>query len=73
MWWLKNRTIAIWIRNKVKSMFGLYDIGDLQIGGHCGCCGKWIPDEIFEKDWSWGICKGKCKDEGKEIPQRRTK
>ena len=47
------------IRNWVKSWLGLYDVEDLKIGGHCGCCGVWIPDQIFPKDWSWGLCK-KC-------------
>ena len=45
------------MRNWVKKFFGLYDIDDLIIGGHCGCCGKWIPNQIFEKIWSWGFCQ----------------
>jgi hypothetical protein len=36
-----------------------YRIENLQIGGHCGLCGHWIPDEIFPIFWAWGICK-KC-------------
>jgi hypothetical protein len=39
----------------------LYDIEDLVVGGHCGLCGKWIPNEIFDKNWSWGVCED-CKD-----------
>jgi hypothetical protein len=37
----------------------IYKISELQIGGHCGCCGNWIPDEIFRATWwdSWGLCK----------------
>ena len=70
--WLCNKKTATWIRNKIKGILLLYDIGDLQIGGHCGCCGKQIPDEIFEKGWSWGLCKA-CRGitNIKEIPQRR--
>lgn len=45
----------------VKKFFDLYDICDLTIGGHCGCCGAWIPDEIFPKIWTWGVCK-KCQE-----------
>ena len=41
--------------------YDYYKISDLQIGGHCGLCGRWIPDEIFEKIWAWGMCK-ECKD-----------
>jgi len=53
-----------WIRNKFKKWFDLYDIEDLQIGGNCGCCGKWINDEILEKCWSWSLCT-KCIGLGK--------
>jgi hypothetical protein len=47
------------IRNWIKKYFQLYDIEDLTIGGNCGCCGEWIPDKIYPKDYSWDICK-KC-------------
>jgi len=51
-----------WLRNFIKRKFNLYDIEDLTIGGHCGCCGKWIPDEIFGKSWEegWGLCDNCC-------------
>jgi len=44
------------LRKIVKTVFGLYDIEDLTVGGNCGCCGKWIPNEIFEKNNNWGLC-----------------
>jgi hypothetical protein len=44
------------IRNWIKKIFELYDVDDLVIGGHCGCCGAWIGDEIFDKRWRWGLC-----------------
>ena len=47
------------IREWIKRRFDLYDIDDLTIGGHCGCCGAYIRDKILSKDWSWGICD-KC-------------
>jgi len=47
------------IRNQIKEHFHLYDIEDLIIEGNCGCCGAWIPDEVFPKHWRWGLCK-KC-------------
>ena len=50
---------VIWLRRKIKYKYELYDIKDLIIGGHCGCCGAWIPDEIFNKNWGWGLCN-KC-------------
>lgn len=49
--------LIIWSRQKIKTLFNLYDIEDLRIGGCCGCCGKWIPDKIFDKNWPWCLCK----------------
>jgi len=49
-----------WIRNLIKDRMNLYDISDLQIGGHCGCCGRWISDVIVSKEWSVSICD-RCK------------
>lgn len=51
------------MRNWIKKLFGLYDIEGLVIGGHCGCCGKWIPDEIFPEIWTWGLCQ-ECRKGG---------
>ena len=45
------------IRNFIKRFFDLYDLEDLQIGGHCGCCGNWIPNIILPKEWPWDLCK----------------
>lgn len=30
--------------------FGYYRIDQLVIGGHCGCCGAWVEDEILVDD-----------------------
>lgn len=30
-----------------------------RIGGHCGCCGAYMPNEIFDNTWAWGLCT-KC-------------
>lgn len=49
-----------WLRNYAKRKFDLYDLEELQAGGHCGCCGAWIPAEIFPKYWAWGLCQS-CK------------
>lgn len=32
-------------------------IDNLQIGGHCGCCGKWVPDVILPKIWAITLCE----------------
>jgi len=52
------------IRRWIKRLFNLYDIDDLQAGGNCGCCGKWIANEVFEKVWSWGLCD-ECIERGR--------
>lgn len=33
----------------------LYD--KLQVGGHCGCCGAWVPDKILPKYWAITLCE----------------
>ena len=48
------------LRKWIKRKWHLYDISDLQVGEHCGLCGKWIPDEISPKEWAVGICNN-CK------------
>jgi hypothetical protein len=53
------------LRRWIKKYFWLYDLGDLVIGGNCGCCGKWIKDEIFEANENWGLCK-ECRERIKE-------
>lgn len=27
-----------------------------QVGGHCGLCGKWIPDAVVPKSWAITMC-----------------
>lgn len=52
--------ITVGIRNLFRNWMrdmGYYAIDELQVGGHCGLCGKWIPDKIFPKYWAWGMCK----------------
>jgi hypothetical protein len=44
-----------WIAKKTAP----YLILELQIGGHCGLCGKWVPDVIVERRWAWTLCD-KC-------------
>ena len=44
-------------RNYIKKIFELYDIDDLTVGGHCGCCGKWVTYCIVPKDWAISICE----------------
>lgn len=50
-----------WLRQKIKRWLNLYDIADLQIGAHCGCCGAWMSDTIIEIYWPWSICQ-RCID-----------
>lgn len=43
-------------RDLIKHKLHLYDIEELQAGGWCGCCGKWLADEVVPKDWPWSLC-----------------
>ena len=51
------------LRNWIKRVFELYDKEDLAIGGHCGLCGKWVDDEICEKDWRVVLCEECCEQD----------
>ena len=42
---------------------GICIISELQIGGHCGLCGAWMPDVIVLKDWAWDTCDDHISDE----------
>jgi len=37
--------------------YGYFKIEDLQAGGHCGLCGKWVDDCVVEKYWPWTACE----------------
>jgi hypothetical protein len=43
LWMLRNRNYLV-------------DIRSLTVGGHCGCCGKWVGNAIVDKDWRWTLC-----------------
>ena len=45
-----------WLKQKTKNWLGVYDFCDLVVGGNCGLCGAWMPNEIVEKTWHWSIC-----------------
>ncbi len=44
------------MRNIIKKLFNLYDINELQVGAHCGCCGNWMDKEIVPKENTWSVC-----------------
>jgi len=44
-------------RDWIKKHFQLYDVDDLMIGGNCGCCGKWVKNNITPKDWPITLCE----------------
>lgn len=46
-----------WLRERIKRKYDLHDLDDLQVGAHCGCCGKWLPEEIIPKHWPWSLCQ----------------
>ena len=45
------------IKEWVKNRFNLYSLEELQVGGWCGLCGKWLPDIIVPKWWPYSVCK----------------
>jgi hypothetical protein len=55
------------MRRLIKKWLGLYNLHDLRVGAHCGCCGYWIKEAIVEKDYAWGLCN-KCEEIGEILP-----
>jgi len=45
-----------WIRRILREIVIDIVTSDIQIGGHCGCCGKWVPDILIDNSWPWTIC-----------------
>ena len=51
----------VW-RDFIFNQFEKHNLLDrYQIGGHCGCCGKWVPDAITRSDLGsffsgWTLC-----------------
>lgn len=60
--------LYIWNRlwNRLAKKLAPYSILYLQVGGHCGICGKWVSNVIVERVWAWTLCeecaKGNSKD-----------
>lgn len=58
------RNISIIVKQKVEIFLynrGYHKIKDLQGWGHCGLCGKYIPNTVMRKSWAWDICD-ECKN-----------
>jgi len=43
----------MWLAKRLAPYTMLY----LQVGGHCGICGKWVSDVLVERSWSWTLCE----------------
>lgn len=45
---------------KLKTKFFIWLADELfqlvRVGGHCGLCGKWIPDRVVPSWWRWVLC-----------------
>ena len=41
--------VMSWLKRWVKRHWGLYELSELTVGGHCGCCGRWVEKAIVEK------------------------
>lgn len=43
---------------RLLNFFGYYKLDQLQVGGHCGICGKFCPKEIVTlDDGGWTLCE----------------
>ena len=41
-------------------------IGNIVVGGHCGCCGGWVAECLVFTDWRWTVCDECGKSETNE-------
>jgi len=55
------KAIVFYLIKKFELEF--YKIEELQTWSHCGCCGKYLPNDIVPKAWAWGLCK-ECIEDG---------
>lgn len=46
----------MWVPRWIKRLIVQVVLTELTIGGHCGCCGKWVPDHIVEAGWCVTLC-----------------
>jgi len=51
-----------WLIYAIKNRWAMFDIRELTVGGHCGCCGAWVDKAIVEKGWKWTLYE-KCERE----------
>lgn len=42
-------------------------------GGHCGLCGKWVPDALVSRYWQWTVCRKCAETTTFEEQQQRSK
>jgi hypothetical protein len=59
-----------WIKNIIDNWrfnHRYFKLNEIQAGGHCGVCGKWIPDVVVPKDWPWDMCEDHISDEERKI------
>ena len=57
MRWLKD-----WILKLV--------VSELQIGAHCGLCGRWVEHKIIYRSWPWTVCEECSKKRPKKESER---
>ena len=49
--------IMKWLARKLYPHLADLIIVDMEVGGNCGVCGKWVSDAIVIKDWHYIVCK----------------
>jgi len=54
-----------WIRRLLRDFIINTVLDEVEVGGHCGCCGNWIPDKLVWASWPWTICD-ECIKGGRE-------
>ena len=49
----------MWIPGMLRRLVVQVVLEELEVGGHCGCCGVWVEHCIVEAIWPYTVCE-KC-------------
>lgn len=55
---------------KIKEWLVSFICENIVVGGHCGLCGKWVPNVLVPRYWQWTVCLEHCDESFKEDQQR---
>ena len=52
-----------WIKRRIRQFIVATVLEEIQVGGHCGLCGKWVERCLTDAVWGVTYC-AECMDNG---------